>query len=56
MDAAGLRPDEVNDLTALRRLPTMDKADAAANRDTIVWKGVPGGVFLYNTAGPADSH
>jgi len=51
MDAAGLRPDEVNDLTALRRLPTMDKADAAANRDTIVWKGVPGGVFLYNTGG-----
>lgn len=51
MGAAGLRPNDVSDLAALRRLPTMDKADAAANRDRIVWKGVPGGVFLYNTGG-----
>jgi len=51
MDAAGLRPDDVSDLTALRRLPTMDKADAAANRDRLVWKDVPGGAFQYNTGG-----
>jgi len=35
----------------LRRLPTMSKADASANRDRIAWKGVPGGAFLYTTGG-----
>jgi len=29
----------------------MDKADAAANRERLVWKGVPGGAFQYNTGG-----
>jgi phenylacetate-CoA ligase len=51
MDEAGLQPDDVGDLAALRRLPLMDKAQAAANRDRLVWKGVPGGVFQYNTGG-----
>jgi len=29
----------------------MDKALAAAHRDELVWQGVPGGVFKYNTGG-----
>ncbi len=51
MQAAGLHADDVNDLAALRRLPTMDKAQAAANREQLVWKDVPGGTFQYNTGG-----
>lgn len=51
MQAAGLHADDVNDLAALRRLPTMDKAQAAANRVQLVWKDVPGGTFQYNTGG-----
>jgi phenylacetate-CoA ligase len=51
MDAAGLLPADINGLDALRRLPTMDKALAAANREQLVWQGVPGGVFQYNTGG-----
>ncbi|MGX2039447.1 phenylacetate--CoA ligase family protein [Methylocaldum sp. MU1018] len=35
----------------LRRLPTMNKADASANRDRMVWRDVPGGAFRYNTGG-----
>lgn len=51
MEAVGLSPDGLNDLADLRRLPTMDKALAAAHRDELAWKGVPGGVFQYNTGG-----
>lgn len=51
LDAAGLRPDAVTTLADLRRLPTMGKADAAAHGDRIVWRGVPGGAFRYNTGG-----
>jgi phenylacetate-CoA ligase len=51
MQAANLHPNDVNDLAALRRLPTMDKAQAAANREQLVWKNVPGGTFQYNTGG-----
>jgi phenylacetate-CoA ligase len=51
MQAAGLNPEDVNDLAALRRLPTMDKAQAAAHREQLVWKDVPGGTFQYNTGG-----
>lgn len=51
MQAVGLHPDDVNDLAALRRLPTMDKAQAAENREHLVWKDVPGGTFQYNTGG-----
>lgn len=39
------------DLASFQKLPTMDKQDAACNRDSIVWRNVPGGVFLYNTGG-----
>lgn len=35
----------------LRRLPLMDKADAATNRERIVWRDVPGGAFRYSTGG-----
>ncbi|CAI8829669.1 phenylacetate--CoA ligase family protein [Methylocaldum szegediense] len=51
--AAGLDLDADRPLTFddLRRLPTMNKADASANRERIVWRGVPGGAFLYNTGG-----
>ena len=51
MQAASLHPDDIHDLAALRRLPTMDKAQAAANREDLAWKGVPGGAFQYNTGG-----
>jgi len=34
-----------------QRLPTMDKADAHNNVERIVWRGVPGGAFQYNTGG-----
>ena len=51
--AAGLDVNGDVQLTLedLRRLPTMDKADAREHRDGIVWRGVPGGAFLYNTGG-----
>ena len=45
MQAAGLHPDDVNDLSALRRLPTMDKAQAAAHREERVCVAVPGGLY-----------
>lgn len=51
METAGLRPERLTDLADLRRLPTMDKAMAAANREQLVWKDVPGGAFQYNTGG-----
>ncbi|HNQ04167.1 MAG TPA: phenylacetate--CoA ligase family protein [Thiobacillaceae bacterium] len=51
MQAAGLAPDDLGELADLRRLPTMDKAEAAAHRDELVWKGVPGGAYPYNTGG-----
>ncbi len=51
METAGLSPNDVRDLSDLRRLPTMDKAQAAANREQLVWRGVPGGTFKYNTGG-----
>lgn len=38
-------------LSDLQELPTMDKADASAHREELVWRGAPGGVFPYNTGG-----
>ncbi|WP_434111767.1 phenylacetate--CoA ligase family protein [Methylocaldum sp. GT1TLB] len=51
--ASGLDLTASRDLTFddLRRLPTMNKADASVNRDRIVWKNVPGGAHRYNTGG-----
>lgn len=51
MDAAGLSPESLSSLTDLTRLPLMDKQDAAANRENLVWADVPGGAFQYNTGG-----
>lgn len=51
LDDAALRPDALASLADLRRLPTMSKADAAEHRDDLVWQGVPGGAFRYNTGG-----
>lgn len=45
LDAASIDRD------ALRRLPTMTKADARAAGDSIVWHDVPGGAHCYNTGG-----
>lgn len=38
-------------LADLARLPTMNKRDARDNIDQLVWRGVPGGAFRYNTGG-----
>lgn len=49
--AAGLdlgRPLTPEDL---RRLPAMDKSDAQAHREEMVWRAVPGGAYKYNTGG-----
>lgn len=51
MEAADLSPGNLHALADLHRLPTMDKAMAAANREQLVWKDVPGGAFQYNTGG-----
>ncbi|SMF93983.1 phenylacetate-CoA ligase [Methylomagnum ishizawai] len=51
--AAGLALDGDAELSLedFRRLPTMDKTDAQAHREAMVWKSVPGGAFRYNTGG-----
>lgn len=38
-------------LADLMRLPTMDKRDARAHVEQLVWRDVPGGVFSYTTGG-----
>lgn len=51
--SAGIDPFDHSDLsrTDLAKLPTMTRADATANREHLVWKGAPGGVFQYTTGG-----
>ena len=39
------------EIAQLRSLPTMDKTDARAHRDSMVWHGVPGGAHRYTTGG-----
>ena len=51
MDRAGINPDGPLALGDLRRLPTMNKQDAVAHGEGMVWHGVPGGTFKYNTGG-----
>jgi phenylacetate-CoA ligase len=51
LDDASLRPDRLDSLADLRRLPTMNKQDASAHHDELVWRGVPGGAFSYTTGG-----
>jgi phenylacetate-CoA ligase len=49
--AAGLDLSRPLTMADLQRLPTMDKADAMAHREELVWRGVPGGAHRYNTGG-----
>ncbi|MCI1193133.1 phenylacetate--CoA ligase family protein [Calidifontimicrobium sp. SYSU G02091] len=51
LEAAGLSPGALTHLHDLRRLPCMTKQDAAAHHEEMVWHGVPGGAFKYNTGG-----
>lgn len=51
LGAAGLLPESLAGLSDLQRLPTMTKQDAIAQADDLVWRGVPGGAFKYNTGG-----
>jgi len=51
MSAAGIDPEGRVSLADLRRLPTMDKQDAVSHGEQMVWRGVPGGIFQYNTGG-----
>ena len=51
MTLAGIGPAGPVTLEDLRRLPTMDKQDAVAHGEQMVWHGVPGGAFKYNTGG-----
>ena len=50
---AGLVIDRKSVITNLdlEQLPLMEKEDAQKNRDSMVWKKVPGGAYLYNTGG-----
>ena len=48
---AGIDPHRHVTLEELRKLPVMDKEDAARHGDRMVWHGVPGGTFRYNTGG-----
>jgi len=49
--AAGIDPSGHVTLQDLRNLPLMDKQDAATHAERMVWRGVPGGIFKYNTGG-----
>lgn len=51
LETAGLSAQTLSSLGDLERLPTMNKQDAALNRESLVWKAVPGGAFQYNTGG-----
>lgn len=51
IDEAGLRPDRLVSLDELQALPLMDKQDASAHHGELVWHGVPGGAYKYNTGG-----
>ena len=51
IDTAGIDPGAPVSVEDLRLLPAMDKQDAIAHGDQLVWHGVPGGAFKYNTGG-----
>jgi phenylacetate-CoA ligase len=51
MLAAGVDPGERVSLADLGHLPTMDKQAAVEHGERMVWHGVPGGSFQYNTGG-----
>ena len=47
----GVAADLPGGFAEFARLPRMDKQDAAANHAELLWRGVPGGAFKYNTGG-----
>ena len=49
MMATGIDPRETVSLADLRRLPVMDKQNAVEHGADMVWHGVPGGAYQYNT-------
>ena len=49
--AAGIDPGGPVTLDDLRALPVMDKQDASAHGEQMIWHAVPGGAFKYNTGG-----
>lgn len=51
INTAGIDPDGPVSLEDLCLLPAMDKQDAIAHADQLVWHDVPGGAFKYNTGG-----
>ena len=51
IQAAGLDLTRPLALQDFRKLPVMDKADASANQEELVWHQAPGGAFRYNTGG-----
>ena len=51
LNTAGIDPEGPVSLEDLRLLPTMDKQDGVDHGDQMVWHGVPGGAFKYNTGG-----
>ena len=51
IDEAGIDSVAPVSLEDLRRLPLMCKQDAVAHGEGMVWHGVPGGAFKYNTGG-----
>lgn len=51
IETAGINLSRPLALADFQKLPTMNKAEAAANRDQLVWRDAPGGMFRYNTGG-----
>lgn len=51
IETAGLDLSRPLALADFQKLPTMDKAEASANRNQLVWREAPGGTFRYNTGG-----
>ncbi len=49
--ATGIDTERPVSLADLQRLPTMDKQAAVTHGEQMVWHGVPGGTFQYNTGG-----
>ena len=51
IEAAGIPLEGPVTREELARLPLLTRAEAADHREEMVWRGVPGGIFEYNTGG-----
>ena len=51
IQAAGINLSTPLTLEEFQKLPVMDKADASANLNQLVWEDVPGGASRYSTGG-----